>query len=876
MSAGTITFINFLVHSLVIGAVAWLLVRFVIRDALRRCILANLAVLMCLYSPFDISMRDLFPVQQPVPVWTPIRETFEHDWRVKVEPEKITPQPATASAVTPSWNVNDIVIGLRWFSWLVTAGLLIRLLVQSIRLQRWAWSLRKLSANEAAFLRGSVLECAGPPALSDASSPAKSSRGLEHSKTLSRIRVCDGECTPCAAGWFRPIIAVPAKAFEELTPRQWRWLLRHEGEHLRTGDTVAVLLQNIILAFLWWNPFIHALIEEYARAREEACDAAAVGGEPDYTPYADFLLGWAAKPSPAAFAVPIARSRPARRLKVRLMALVEARGVRKKLGSLFVLGCVCFAIIAPLVVASFGIATAAAQEKPKTVPNDNTMFTRLYKVEPDFLPAGQTAKSVLEKLDIIFPEGASVLYQPATSQLIARHTRAGLDQIEAVIDRLHHRLPQVYFQCKLIQADDFVGKHEGILKPDEAKELWRQNSQKKGTDLLTAPNVTTQMGQGATVEVMREVLPQKPWAKDAVIELRFVGPSIKLVASPAAGGRASVEAKVDLGIDLDAKSPWLPQDEAKPDWSRVQTFTVSSKAVLTSGETLVLHLPTKKKPVTILITVQALNPNGLQAISFESTATMEPSSSGIDVPDKAANEWAVRVYKLPKSFPQDKQPFEVLTAAGIPFPKDADAALQDGKLFVFNTKASLELIEVWLDAMIMAEVKKRVHLTVLVAELKGDFLKQINDWLPPLPEKVEVVQAPANTPPLPPAVLREFALSGIFTNAQMEVVVKRLAETGAKLEILRASQKPGTYALPASMKGRELKIEPVIGPDGYTIEMTVQTPPQDENPASGISTSITIWDGQTVVLGAQPAEGVSRLLFITGNMVEERDRPTSR
>lgn len=47
-----------------------------------------ISVLMCLYSPFDISMRDLFPTTQHVPVFTPIRETFEQDWRVKVEPQK--------------------------------------------------------------------------------------------------------------------------------------------------------------------------------------------------------------------------------------------------------------------------------------------------------------------------------------------------------------------------------------------------------------------------------------------------------------------------------------------------------------------------------------------------------------------------------------------------------------------------------------------------------------------------------------------------------------------------------------------------------------------------------------------------------------------
>jgi hypothetical protein len=174
--------------------------------------------------------------------------------------------------------------------------------------------------------------------------------------------------------------------------------------------------------------------------------------------------------------------------------------------------------------------------------------------------------------------------------------------------------------------------------------------------------------------------------------------------------------------------------------------------------------------------------------------------------------------------------------------------------------------------MSRAEVKKRVVLSVKVVELKGDVLELMNEWLAPPHGNVPAVQAPANTPPLPSAVPRHFTLSGIFTDAQLQVVMKRLAVTDAKLEILRPNQKTGAYALPASMKGREVKIEPVIGPDGYSIEMTVRTPPQDENPASGISTAATIWDGQTLVFGSQPSEGVSRLLFITGSLIQEKDK----
>ena len=865
MSTETITFLNFLVHSLVIGAAAWLLVRFVIRDALRRCILANLAVLMCLYSPFDISMRDLFPTTQHVPVFTPIRETLEHDWRAKVEPQKTIATPTATRAAAPSWDLNDIVKWLHRLSWSVTAILLLRLLVQSIRLQRWAWRLRALSADEAAFVRVSVLEYAGPPALSNVSRPAKSSRGLEHSKTLSRLRVADGPCTPCAAGWFFPIIAVPATAFQELTAQQWRWLIRHESEHLRTNDTVAVLLQNIALAFLWWNPFAHALIEEYARSREEACDAAAVGEEPDHTPYADFLLAWAAKPSPSRFAMSIARSRPARRLQGRLVALMEARGVRKKVGAFCMLGCLAFALVAPYVAASFGIATASAQPSQSS-DKAPAMFTRLYRVAPDLLTDADTARSKLEKQGITFPEGASALFQPATSSLIVRHYPAALDQIDAVIDRLHHRLPQLLFQWKVIQADQHIGRHESILESNEAEKLWKENSQRKGIDLLSAPSVTTKMGQVTTVSIVRE----KPGSKD--VELKFIGPSMKLVTNPAADGKASVEVKVDLGIDPDAECPLLPPNDAKTNWSRVQILSVSSKVVLASGETLVLHLFGAKKPVTVLITAEALNPSGQKAVSFESTATMQPSSTGVDMPDKAVSEWAVRAYKLPKNFPHDKPPVEVLKASGIAFPKGANAMLKDGKITIRNTKASLELIEAWLDAMIRAEVQKSVVVTAKAIEFKGDFLKRMNEWLPlrPTPAGTSDVLPPIAPPP--PALMRQFTLGSIMTDAQFQVLMKNISVTpGVELEHLGSktmTKEPITFELPATMGGGELKVASVIGEDGNTIEMNLKTPSPDENPASGI----TIWDGQTLILGSQPSEGVSRLLFITGSLIEEKDK----
>ncbi len=860
MNAETISCLNFIVHSLVIGAAAWLLVRFVIRDALRRCILANLAVLMCLYTPFHISMEDLFPVKKEVPVWTPIRETFKADWRVSVAPASAS--KVNVAAETRVWDVDEAVWVLRRISWCVTALMLLRLLFQSSRVQLWAWRLREPTQAEMDL--------------------------LPRNAPFERLSVFEHEGTPCVAGWFFPVIAVPASAFEKLTPRQWDWLLRHEAEHLRLHDTVAALLQNIVRAFVWWNPFAHALMEEYARAREEMCDAAAVGEEREHTAYAEFLLGWAAESVPQHSCVmPIAYSRPAKRLKVRLVALMEAGGVRKKLGALFVLGCLAFAIVAPLIAASFGVATAAAKEPVKIKADDGRMYTLAYKVAPDFLTsepqsdpfaAGKaattavirkSARELLEDRGIPFPEGASAIYNPATSQLIVRHYKQAHGQIEAIVDRLSKRTPLVHFRCKLIQADSYFETHGGIFKPDEAEGLLRQVSQKKGIDLATLPSITGKLGAEVIAEVVQEVLPEKIMEANMKHALKLIGPSIKLNANLAVNGKALVVAKVDLGVDPDGAHPWLPQKGDKPDWNRVEFYTASAQAELASGETLVVHLRTSKKYITVLITAEALNPTGQKAISFESTATMLPSGAGIDLPDKAANEWSQRVYRVPQGFPDDKPPMEVLQAAGISFEKNASAVLRNGKLTVRNTKPNLELIEMWL-----GQVKKRVVVFVKAVEMKGDFLELMKEWVPPLPDapKPAVVTDPTLLLPAasPPAgeILRQFTTAAIFSADQFETVMKKLAVTPVKLEILRLDGKSKKCKLPDTMGGLEATVESTIGADGNTIELIITVDGLNRS----ISTGVTIWDGQTVVLGTQPSDHLTRCLFITAQMQEEEKK----
>lgn len=877
MNAETIACFNYVVHSLVIGAAAWLLVRFVIRDALRRCILANLAVLMCLYTPFNIGMEDLFPPQKPVPVWTPIRETFKADWRVSVAPAKVL--AADAVPQVRSWDVNDVVTRLRWFAWIIAAALLIRLLYQSVRVQLWAWRLREPTQSEMGVLPQGV--------------------------PYERISVFEDEGSPCVAGWFFPVIAVPASAFEALTPREWSWLLRHEAEHLRLHDTVAALLQNIVRACLWWNPFVHALMEDYARAREEMCDAAAVGEAREPAAYADFLLAWAAKSGvQQACVMPIAYSRPARRLKARLVALMEARGVRKKAGALFVLGCLAFAVIAPVIAASFGIASAAAQEVVKTKADDGGgMYMRVYRVAPDFLsggvtPAdplaprkaksgtvkGKTARQLLEQEGVTFPSGASAIYNPTTSQLIVRNSKANLAMMERVIDTLNQRSKMVHFNCKIVGSDQFLGRHGSILSADDFEMLFRSLARMRGIDVISSPNVTTRFDQKAIAEVAHEVPPKKLLDGTLSGDPKFVGLRFEMNAKAPVNGKFTLETKVDFGLDPDSETPWLLKNEDAADWDKVCIYSVAGRAALASGETLLLHLPTSKGPVTAFITANTIDPRGGRAGSFSATAGMAPpASQGRDVPDKKTSkgspEIVTRVYRVPAGFGDGKKPAEYLEGKGVVFPQGAGAELVDGSLTVRNTKRSLDLIEQLLLKSMTADGDKGVSIKVDVHVTEVEDGKILGEWNP---EKSTWIREPGSAPvsirQAPPEVRHVFSAAGVMTDAQWRTLLGGIkGKAGVLLDALPGRSmkhdERAVFDIPAALGGGQLAVRPQITSSSGSLSVNLQFP--DLIPAAKrlMTTQVQIWDGQTVAFSGIPSEKekVFRVIFVTARLVYPSD-----
>ena len=72
-------------------------------------------------------------------------------------------------------------------------------------------------------------------------------------------------------------------------------------------------------------------------------------------------------------------------------------------------------------------------------------LTHTFHVPPNFLTANggnyQTAKQALEASGVVFPEGASASFNPATSQLVVRNTQPNLDLVEALVQSLDNQPP---------------------------------------------------------------------------------------------------------------------------------------------------------------------------------------------------------------------------------------------------------------------------------------------------------------------------------------------------------------------------------------------------------------------------------------------------
>jgi beta-lactamase regulating signal transducer with metallopeptidase domain len=100
------------------------------------------------------------------------------------------------------------------------------------------------------------------------------------------VATADG---PAVVGWLHPRIVVPSWALTEDAPAR-ALILRHELEHLRSGDTRLLLLSELVRRVFPWNAVLWWMAYRLRLAVEMDCDARVVGESGTAHAYGRLLL----------------------------------------------------------------------------------------------------------------------------------------------------------------------------------------------------------------------------------------------------------------------------------------------------------------------------------------------------------------------------------------------------------------------------------------------------------------------------------------------------------------------------------------------------------------------------------------------------------
>ena len=104
-----------------------------------------------------------------------------------------------------------------------------------------------------------------------------------------KIFISDIATSPLTLGWLRPMILIPLAAINNLSTQQVEAIILHELAHIKRNDYLKNFINQLILAFMYFNPFIRALIKIQNLEREKSADDWVVRFEYDKTLYATAL-----------------------------------------------------------------------------------------------------------------------------------------------------------------------------------------------------------------------------------------------------------------------------------------------------------------------------------------------------------------------------------------------------------------------------------------------------------------------------------------------------------------------------------------------------------------------------------------------------------
>lgn len=93
-----------------------------------------------------------------------------------------------------------------------------------------------------------------------------------------RVRLAESArvAVPCAVGWLRPMILLPASALSGLSPAELEMILAHELAHVRRHDFAVNVAQRVVETLYFYHPGVRWVSKVIRAERENCCDDAAI------------------------------------------------------------------------------------------------------------------------------------------------------------------------------------------------------------------------------------------------------------------------------------------------------------------------------------------------------------------------------------------------------------------------------------------------------------------------------------------------------------------------------------------------------------------------------------------------------------------------
>ena len=233
-------------------------------------------------SQMNLRMRPKTRPAEPISADPPDLELGQDDVIPMVAAPNAVASAAGSASMTSGTSTHATVRGpLRDWGILVTAAIVSvwagGVGLHLIRIIRAAWNANRLLRQSATVIDATALElncwCARRVGMSVA----------------TRLATHHNVTGPVVMGLATPTVVVPPALLLPSARHDLRATLLHENGHLRRHDLPFDLLLRLVVAVLWFHPFVWVMARELRRLREELCDNHVLREERPVA-YAEMLL----------------------------------------------------------------------------------------------------------------------------------------------------------------------------------------------------------------------------------------------------------------------------------------------------------------------------------------------------------------------------------------------------------------------------------------------------------------------------------------------------------------------------------------------------------------------------------------------------------